>query len=385
MSSSNAKKRMQVLRPEVIRWSVVVCLLPLFFIHRIAFWLDAWLFPHLRKQQLLPPLFVVGLPRSGTTYLHRLLASQDRIFTALPLWELLLAPALCQKYMLYFLWSVDASIGAPFCRAISLVQRIVLAPMGQVHPTELCNPEEDFLGLLPFDGCFLRVLLFPFSPRSWSLALPNALSVEQRSKILKSYRGLLVRHQAFRGADLRIVSKNPSFTLWVEYLAHEFPDAQFVGLRRDPVTALGSQLSSIAPTLGVFGHQADDPRIAWKFLAMFSMFWSELESQHRDGGLILLDYEELVRDAYPMVLQILQECNVSACRLQLALLAERCEQGKSYRSSHQYCLADFGICEALVRELFAVVPQRSETWDDAVVEPPPKPIHDVVSFIGSSN
>jgi hypothetical protein len=43
--------------------------------------------PDLERRPLLPPLIVCGLPRSGTTYLHRLLANLDDS-RPLALWEL---------------------------------------------------------------------------------------------------------------------------------------------------------------------------------------------------------------------------------------------------------------------------------------------------------
>jgi hypothetical protein len=68
------------------------------------------LFPAFRRQQIRQPVFVLGVPRSGTTFLHRALAA-DAAFTTTRTWELLFAPSLCQRYLIRGLIAVDSSWG----------------------------------------------------------------------------------------------------------------------------------------------------------------------------------------------------------------------------------------------------------------------------------
>ena len=135
----------------------------IFLIHRLAFALDVILFPQLKNVSIKKPLFIVGLPRSGTTTAHRLMASHKELYTSMSLWELIFAPALCQKYLIWGLYMADAAIGGPLHKAVNWIQVKLVAIMDNIHPTSLTDPEEDYLGLLPLDGCFLRVLIFPFA------------------------------------------------------------------------------------------------------------------------------------------------------------------------------------------------------------------------------
>jgi len=127
----------------------------------------------------------------------------------------------------------DAAIGGPLHKAVNWIQVKLVAIMDNIHPTSLTDPEEDYLGLLPFDGCFLRVLIFPFAKSTWALGDFSSLPVSKRQKLTTAYRGLVQRHLKFRGEDKRLLSKNPSFTKWVNDLAKTFPDAGFVGMYRD--------------------------------------------------------------------------------------------------------------------------------------------------------
>lgn len=172
MSNNSTTPKWHDVRSTISRWLLVALLLPIFAVHRIAFWLDEFVFPRLGKTALESPIFIVGLPRSGTTYFHRLLCSQRHAFTALPLWELLFAPALCEKHFVWFCYRVDSAVGAPIQRLLDFIGSICSKSMSSIHSTGLCDPEEDYLALLPFDGCFLRVLLFPLSANSWALAFP---------------------------------------------------------------------------------------------------------------------------------------------------------------------------------------------------------------------
>jgi hypothetical protein len=368
MSSNSTTPKWHDVRSAIARWLLVALLLPVFAVHRIAFWLDEFLFPRLGKTALASPLFIVGLPRSGTTYFHRLLCSQRHAFTALPLWELLFAPALCEKHFVWLCYRIDSAVGAPIQRLLDFI--------GSICSTGLCDPEEDYLALLPFDGCFLRVLLFPLLAKSWALAFPNALTANRRRELLSIYRGVLLRHQAFRGSHLRIVSKNPSFTLWTDFLAEVIPEARFVGLRREPISVVGSQLSSIAKTLSTFGHRCDDVRIAWKFVAMLSLFWNELELWKRDSRFDVVEFDELMHEPFSVVLRTLEQLNVDPSGPDLERLETLCLAGRNYRSSHRYELHTFGLDEAEVLESFAAsgtVSTRHEFVNDQRTSDSTKP------------
>ena len=87
------------------------------------------------------------------------MASHTELYTSMPLWELLFAPALCQKYVIWGLYRADAAIGGPAIKTINWVQAKLAAKLDDIHPTGLTDPEEDYLGLFPFDGCFSQKYL----------------------------------------------------------------------------------------------------------------------------------------------------------------------------------------------------------------------------------
>ena len=81
----------------------LVLLFPVFLalqlVHWVAFLVDELCFPGYRRVSIKEPVFIIGIPRSGTTYLHRELSANPR-FTTVSTWEALLAPAVCERKLL---------------------------------------------------------------------------------------------------------------------------------------------------------------------------------------------------------------------------------------------------------------------------------------------
>ena len=79
-----------------VRFAVGVPLLA--GLHALCFALDPVLFPSLRRTEVRAPTFCIGHARSGTTYLHRLMAEDPQFSYAL-MYELFF-PSLLEKKLL---------------------------------------------------------------------------------------------------------------------------------------------------------------------------------------------------------------------------------------------------------------------------------------------
>ena len=77
------------------RWLLLLIGLPLFclfqLLHWLGFLLDELLFRDYRKVRIEAPVFISGIPRSGTTFVHRSLAQDRAQFTTVSTWEAALA------------------------------------------------------------------------------------------------------------------------------------------------------------------------------------------------------------------------------------------------------------------------------------------------------
>ena len=121
-------------------WLSMVLMLQV--IHHCAFAMDEILFRRYRRVSIKEPLFVFGAARSGTTLTHRLLASDEQ-FTSMKLWELVLAPAIVEKYLLWMLGYLDTLLGSPGNWLITRAEKLFYRTRSNVHHYSLFVHEED--------------------------------------------------------------------------------------------------------------------------------------------------------------------------------------------------------------------------------------------------
>jgi hypothetical protein len=224
------------------------------FIGKIAAWLDCTRMAatHLRVEQALreapeieatvlpSPVFVLGLFRSGTTVLHRLLG-EDPENRTLPHWE-----------------SFDPvySPEGPEPRQQKLARTLRLADVispsiKAIHPMDAQQTDE-------CRGMFTNVFRTPQfnvqyrvgSYLSWLLRQDATVAYRHHRRQLQ-----LVHHH--RPYGKRFVLKDPTHTFFVDAILQVFPDARFVFIHRDPAETLSSICSLHAYARSVFSSDVD--------------------------------------------------------------------------------------------------------------------------------
>ncbi|BAP13960.1 hypothetical protein AS19_11090 [Alcanivorax sp. NBRC 101098] len=329
-------------------------------INGIGLGLDYLLFPGFRRVSVREPLFVIGVPRSGTTFLHRLLAMDSR-FTTTALWELLFAPSITQRYFWTGMARLDKWLGRPGARLVCWLERRLLSGLDGVHKTGLLDPEEDYLGLIPVWGCFLLVLVVPV-PSLWQLTfLDRDGSADEKQRLMQSYRRFVQRHLYFHGQGKTLLSKNPSFTPWMETLAEAFPDARFIGCLRSPTAAVPSQVNSIL--IGARLFDGRDTTAYWRegFLAMLEYYYLhliEVAEQMPQQRRALSVMETLVRAPSDTVLGFYRRFGWQADAHFCEQLQEQDRKAKQYRSGHHYSLDALGVSDDELLQRFGWVYER---------------------------
>ncbi|MCX5904402.1 MAG: sulfotransferase, partial [Proteobacteria bacterium] len=158
--------------------------------------LDSILFRGCRNLQIREPVFIVGVQRSGTTFLHRLLARDEAQFTSMKFWEILFAPSIIQKKFCNTLGALDALCGRPLYRLIRALEKRSLKNLAKIHPISLFEAEEDGIILLHiFSSAFLGFVL-PFLDDLWPYVLldQEMEDAAQRGKIMAFYRRCVQNH-----------------------------------------------------------------------------------------------------------------------------------------------------------------------------------------------
>lgn len=256
----------------------VLALFPVFLllqILQIAFLaVDHLLFPRFRDTPIKRPVFVIGVPRSGTTFLHRRLAA-DSAFTAPQTWEVLGAPSISLRYVVRTCARIDRALGAPVARGTRWLAERWVSSVSEVHPVGIRDAEEDYLGLLPAGGCFFAYLLFPHAAWFRSLAHLDTLPEARRERLLQAYHRLLQR-QVYAHAGAQLLSKNAAFASWGPYLRNRYPDAVFVICIRAPEEALASQLTSLRDARAAFASFPEDAVLEAEFVGFYQDWYAQL-------------------------------------------------------------------------------------------------------------
>ncbi len=224
------------------------------FIGKIAAWMDCTRMAatHLRVEQALretpeaeqtklpTPLFVLGLFRSGTTILHRLLG-QDPDNRTLPHWE-----------------SFDPvhTPEGPEPRQRKLTRTLMLADfispsIRAIHPMDAYQTDE-------CRGMFTNVFRTPqFNVQYRASGYVDWLLAQDATIAYRHHRRQLQLVHYHRSYGKRFVLKDPTHTFFVDAILEVFPDARFVFIHRDPAATLSSICSLHAYARSVFSSDVD--------------------------------------------------------------------------------------------------------------------------------
>jgi hypothetical protein len=299
--------------------------------------------------ELMPALFILGWPRTGTTHLLGLLA-EDPAHRSLPYYESFdpVPPPpgredrRAQK--------VDKMLGSV---------RLLSAHYQSIHPMKGDDPEECVALFMNA----LRSYQFEFQYR-----LPDYVRYLQQSSPLEAYRfycDQLRLCQAARPAGERWLLKDPTHLLGFETLIELFPEpgTRFVFTHRDPVAALGSICSLYAHTRAMFSDAVDAQAIGPELMAGI---WPDaleraLEQRAARPGLVTADlhYAALVRDPLPTLERLYAALDLElrpAARQAMAAYVAAHPQARS--GAHRYALEQFGLRAGEVRERFKAYSER---------------------------
>src|SRR5438067_3154013 len=222
--------------------------------NRLLLQRDRSLHPEIAQHQIRAPLFVVGLPRTGTTFLHTLL-SADPANRAPLTWEVM---------------EPSPPTNAEKQRRIRRVSQNLaclewMAPnFRQLHPVGAQLPQECVSLMSPsfLSDQFDTMYNVP-GYREWFL--------QQDLRPAYEFHRRFLQHLQERENGRRWVLKAPTHMFALPALLSIYPDARFVQIHRDPMEAVVSVSSLVTILRRVFSDAVDPVQIGRDALT----YWSQ--------------------------------------------------------------------------------------------------------------
>ena len=289
------------------------------------------------------PIFVVGLPRTGTTALHRLLHADPR-HQGLELW----LTEYPQPRPPRQTWEQDPIFSA------------MQAAFSEHHVE---NPE--FMGIHYMDATSVEECWRLLRQTGKSISYESLAHVPRYSAWLaeQDWADAYERHRAnlqligLNDPEKRWVLKNPSHLVALDSLMKVYPDALVVCTHRDPVASIASACSLSAEATAGTSTTFVGETIGRTQLEMLSRSWGTFvssRSAYDPAQFVDVDYREFVEDPVRTTrgiydafgLDWTQEVDAAV----IALDAESRRGGR--RPRHAYSLDDYGLTEAEVRAAF---------------------------------
>ncbi|MFA9470601.1 MAG: sulfotransferase [Deltaproteobacteria bacterium] len=196
--------------------------------------------PEILDAQIPPPIFLIGWMRTGTTFVHRLLA-QDPDTRTMPYWE-----------SMYPVPPKTGKDGRAEELAHVLKQLEAISPNYEaIHPMGAHEPEEC---VALFTNVF-RTLQYNVQYRVPSYV--EWLQGQDARVAYGQYRQQLQLVQFHRPHGIRFALKDPTHSVFLDTILELFPDARFVFTHRDPAATMSSLCSLYAYTRALFSDDVD--------------------------------------------------------------------------------------------------------------------------------
>lgn len=325
--------------------------------------LDHVLYPRIRRTAIERPVFVLGNPRSGTTFVHRFLLHSGEL-CATELWEMLFPAITARK------------VFGP------LVGR--LAPLSparyhssEAHETSLRDVETD-------DGTAYFHFVWTAFLWSYYLAWEDTFGSDLSRRMLdisadpageaRYYRYMeacwrrnLVHHKN----KTRVLVKSPTLTLQADRLLTRYPDCKLIYLVRDPLATLPSGASLVT---GVLDRSNDlwntsTPEARARFFDNLyqaaCQLYRRVHELQQSGALpedrfTVVTYPQIMRDLEGTMRRLVDFAELEPAPDFWDRVRAQAEKQRGYKSKHSYSLEKFGLSEERIRSDLAFL---YETYD----------------------
>lgn len=314
--------------------------------------------PEITDEVISAPIVVVGMMRSGTTLLQRLLAADNNFHCAYG-WEVVeVAPRLDYD------WSAREDPRIAVSEKREAMSRELAPELFAIHPMYAREPEEEivflsdaFLSHVPESGAHVPVY------RSWIDAQDFTPAYAYLYRMLQFLQWQ--KRRTGRTAD-RWVLKSPAHFGYLDTLRAVFPDLHLVHMHRDPTETIPSGAGLNATLHAMHADHVDRRRVGAQWLER--MGWTnDRAMKARDGWTdeatrcTDIEFADAVADPIGEVTRVYDALGLALTPPTESAMRRWLVQRPREPARPPYSAADFGLADDQIRERFASYKSRFRT------------------------
>jgi hypothetical protein len=306
--------------------------------------------PEIAEEVIVAPIVVVGMMRSGTTLLQRLLAADNRFHCAYG-WEVVeVAPRLDYD------WCTPEDPRIAISEKREAVSRELAPELFAIHPMYAREPEEEivflsdaFLSHVPESGAQVPEYRAWIDGQDFTPAYAYLHRMLQFLQWQKRQRG--------QTAD-RWVLKSPAHLGYLDALRARFPDLHVVHMHRDPRETIPSGASLNATLHAMHADDVDRNRVGAQWLQR--MGWTNDRAMATRSGwadesdrCTDIEFTDAVADPIAQVSRLYDAIDVSLTSDAEAAMRRWLAERRRESARPPYSARDFGLSDSQIDERFA--------------------------------
>lgn len=313
----------------------------------LGFLLDEIFFRDYQETEIKQPVFILGNPRSGTTFLQRLLARDEATFNTMRTWEMLLAPSITMREIVGALSALDLRLGNPVHRLMGMLEE-TWQEDNVVHKIALRAPEEDEY-LLVHIFSTLKIWLYAamLDEAERYTYFDSRMPEDEKHNMMRFYKQSLQRHlYAHRDSDKHYLAKNPQFTPMIDTLYEYFPDIKIIYLVRNPLDMIPSYISLKEKEWRLLGNPMEKYASREYVLDMAEHWYRyplDRLAEAPENSYILVNFNDLVDEAARTVAEIYERFGLEINPTFAQILQKAARNARNHESEHNYALEEMGL------------------------------------------
>ena len=305
-------------------------------------------FPEIIDEQIVAPLVIVGLPRTGTTLLHRTIAADHRMYA--PLWYEVRYPCPALD------WDFTEDGDQRIADAKAEMQAMVDAnpDLLAIHPMDAMGPDEDIM--------LLEQSFYSFNTQAYA-NIPSFdawLENQDHSAGYEYFKLLLqfLQWQKKRSGQQgqRWALKAPHHLHYMDLVFNVFPDAKVVQSHRDPVETIPSLTSLIAGMWAIYSDSADPREVGRQWSRKFANGMRHTMAVRQEMGeaqFLDLWFTDTVRQPLLEIQKVYDFLGMELTREARVEMARWQDfNRRELRPSHAYTLEQYGFTEQGLQQQF---------------------------------